>query len=131
MCYCGQTLKFGACENWGCHPYTAHPFKTFPTIVTTEPAPYTINLNAPVTPIHASTLDKISDVIIEYINKAIVKNWNGETSEVTLDEILSNGYKVNPQKIQDLYANYGWSVEHKATRSNEQHEWLIFSIAGK
>ena len=128
MCYCNPSKPLGCCGNWGCYPYQ---FVKAPNIITTDHTTPYINLKAPVTPIHASILDKIPDSVIEYINKTIVKNWNGETSEVTLEEILNNGYKVNPQKIQDLYANYGWSVEHKATRSNEQHEWLIFSIAGK
>jgi hypothetical protein len=71
-------------------------------------------------------MDKVPNNLIEYINAAIKENWDGERAEVSINEIENTmGMKTTFQKIRDLFVNYGWCVDHRATITDS---WLVFTI---
>lgn len=123
MCYCNPSKPLGCCGNWGCYPYQ---FVKAPNIITTDHTTPYINLKAPVTPIHANTMDKVPDKLVEYLNKAIKAHWDGDKARINVETIREDTkLAVNYQKILDLFRNYGWDVDYKTTEDND---YLVFTI---
>ena len=78
------------------------------------------------TPIHANTMDKVPDKLVEYLNKAIKAHWDGDKARINVETIKKDtSLSVNYQKILDLFRNYGWDVDYKTTEDND---YLVFTI---